>query len=312
MPPSLYDSVQAVLKAHDISGEKTRIHHHYLKGSIFCGDCGSRLCFTLAKGLYPYFYCLGRHQRRTSCRQPYLAVEAVEAAIERHYTTVRLPQGLEDVIRTGLKVELDKQHERAEPEISWARTRVTELQQERKRLARGVVTGTIPGDLARDEHQRIDHELEQAGRVLGTAEMIYAKIEQTLNRALDLLSRCDEVPFFFFFSAFFCAPGRTRTCDQSLRRRLLYPLSYGGQRPGADYRAAPRVARVRSGDRSPEGRVAGASRVAGPLGGRPGPVAGPCATASASVRQFLLARPQALVHPQIAFAPSSVPLGRVR
>ena len=24
------------------------------------------------------------------------------------------------------------------------------------------------------------------------------------------------------------APGRTRTCDRPLRRRLLYPLSYGG------------------------------------------------------------------------------------
>src|SRR5664280_2882989 len=59
-----------------------------------------------------------------------------------------------------------RQHERAEPEISWA---------------------------PRDEHQRIDHELAQANRVLGTAEMIYAKIEQTLNQALDLLSRCDEV-----------------------------------------------------------------------------------------------------------------------
>ena len=27
------------------------------------------------------------------------------------------------------------------------------------------------------------------------------------------------------------APGRTRTCDQPLRRRLLYPLSYGGSAP---------------------------------------------------------------------------------
>ena len=25
-----------------------------------------------------------------------------------------------------------------------------------------------------------------------------------------------------------CAPGRSRTCDLSLRRRLLYPLSYWG------------------------------------------------------------------------------------
>ena len=27
-----------------------------------------------------------------------------------------------------------------------------------------------------------------------------------------------------------CAPGRNRTCDRPLRRRLLYPLSYGGLR----------------------------------------------------------------------------------
>ena len=26
-----------------------------------------------------------------------------------------------------------------------------------------------------------------------------------------------------------CAPGRTRTCGQVLRRHLLYPLSYGGR-----------------------------------------------------------------------------------
>lgn len=28
-----------------------------------------------------------------------------------------------------------------------------------------------------------------------------------------------------------CAPGRTRTCGQVLRRHLLYPLSYGGRSP---------------------------------------------------------------------------------
>jgi hypothetical protein len=29
-------------------------------------------------------------------------------------------------------------------------------------------------------------------------------------------------------SHMFCAPGRDRTCDQLLRRQLLYPLSYEG------------------------------------------------------------------------------------
>lgn len=34
-----------------------------------------------------------------------------------------------------------------------------------------------------------------------------------------------------------CAPGRTRTCGQALRRRLLYPLSYGGRPPSRGGRA---------------------------------------------------------------------------
>jgi site-specific DNA recombinase len=193
IPQTLFDSVQTVLKSHDVSGEKTRVHHHYLKGSIFCGQCGSRLCFTLAKGQYPYFYCLGRHQRRTTCAQKYLPVEAVEAAIERYYATVRLPAGLDETIRTGLKVELDKQHARAQPELSAAARRVAELEAERKRLARGVVTGTIPGDLAREEHERIDQELDQARRVLDTSRLVYAHIEGTLTAALDLLARVDDV-----------------------------------------------------------------------------------------------------------------------
>jgi DNA invertase Pin-like site-specific DNA recombinase len=60
--------VQNVLTAHQVSTEKTQSHEHYLKGSVFCGDCGSRLLLTNAKGnggVYPYFLCAGRHSRRT-------------------------------------------------------------------------------------------------------------------------------------------------------------------------------------------------------------------------------------------------------
>ena len=78
-------------------------------------------------------------------------------------------RGLDETIRTGLKIELDKQHTRAQPELTMAKKRVSELEQERKRLARGVVTGTIPSDLAREEHVRIDEELDQAQRILSTS-----------------------------------------------------------------------------------------------------------------------------------------------
>ncbi|MCA1604486.1 MAG: recombinase family protein, partial [Acidobacteria bacterium] len=46
--PALVDAetwlqVQAVLASHNSAGEKDRKHPHYLKGSIWCGECGSRL-----------------------------------------------------------------------------------------------------------------------------------------------------------------------------------------------------------------------------------------------------------------------------
>jgi site-specific DNA recombinase len=97
------------------------------------------------------------------------------------------------MIREGLRVELDHQQRRAEPEMAYARNRVTELEQERRRLARGVVTGSIPEDLGREEQGRISRELDQAKRTLTASPLVFAKIAETLNRALELVGRCDEV-----------------------------------------------------------------------------------------------------------------------
>jgi site-specific DNA recombinase len=159
IPRSLFDRVQDVLRSHDRAGEKQRVHHHYLKGSVYRAHCGSRLCLTKAKGNYLYFFCVGHHQRRTVCPQRYLSAKVVEQAVERYYTTVRLPEKLQNQIRDGLQAEMDYQQRLAQPEIAWAKRRVKELADERRRLARGVVTGAVPGDLAREEHDRIDAEL---------------------------------------------------------------------------------------------------------------------------------------------------------
>ncbi len=41
----VFDDVQAMLGTHR-NGEKERTHTHYLRSSVYCGSCGSRLCFT--------------------------------------------------------------------------------------------------------------------------------------------------------------------------------------------------------------------------------------------------------------------------
>lgn len=131
IPESLFERVQEVLDMHNRAGEKRRVHNHYLKGSVFCAHCGSRLCLTQAKGQYLYFFCLGRRLRRTRCTQPYLAADAVEAAVQRYYQVIRLPENIQETVRAGLRAELDNQQRRAAPEIAYARTRVTELDAER-------------------------------------------------------------------------------------------------------------------------------------------------------------------------------------
>ncbi len=46
--PELFQRVQNMLKSR-LAGEKQRRHLHYLKGTVFCARCSSRLCVTYAK-----------------------------------------------------------------------------------------------------------------------------------------------------------------------------------------------------------------------------------------------------------------------
>lgn len=47
--PEIWQKVQEVLAANNIAGDKQREHNHYLKGSVYCGSCGSRLIISHAK-----------------------------------------------------------------------------------------------------------------------------------------------------------------------------------------------------------------------------------------------------------------------
>jgi hypothetical protein len=64
--PGLWQQVQDVLTAQNYACEKSRQHQHYLKGTVFCGNCGDRLVIHEATGktgmVYPYFVCQGRHE----------------------------------------------------------------------------------------------------------------------------------------------------------------------------------------------------------------------------------------------------------
>ena len=214
----LFAEVQEVLRSRRVAGEKTRKHQHYLRGTLFCAKCESRMGFTRAKGHggeYDYYFCIGRQQKRTSCREPFVRVDAVEVAIERYYRNeIRIPLDVQKTIGDGLRAELEYQRSCARPEILHAKKRVTQLAEERRRLSRAVVTGGVSEEDAPLEQARIAEELRQAKRILETAEQIQHNIEDTLARALELVGRCDEA----YASA---SPTLRRKLNQLFFKKLL-------------------------------------------------------------------------------------------
>lgn len=130
-----WQRVQELLTARNISGERRRDHEHYLKGSIFCGQCGSRLIVTHAKGrggTYPYFICIGRQEKRTACKQRALRIELVEEAIVKHYATVELPADELTSLRAMLEEDLTKLRLDGERERQTQTRRVHNVEAERQ------------------------------------------------------------------------------------------------------------------------------------------------------------------------------------
>ena len=207
---------KAVLAAHSSAAEKDRKHHHYLKGSLFCGRCGSRMSFTYANGnggRYAYFYCIGR-KKGTGCKQPHVSVDLIETAVERAYGDVKLPRKQTERIRAKLGKAMSGMREQAEAEAMRQRHRLTKLNEEREKLLHAYYAGAVPVDLLRQEQDRLTTETNQAERHLEVAEASFADVEDTLDKALDLLADCQR--------AYLAAPGHLRRqWNQALFERLI-------------------------------------------------------------------------------------------
>jgi site-specific DNA recombinase len=174
-------------------GEKQREHHHYLKGTIYCGHCGSRLCVTYAKGrggVYPYYFCVGRQQKRTTCMLKYRPIAVVEEQIEDHYAFVQLTaQGLTE---TGQAVLAELEHQQAmqAAERQHQATRLRQLDDERTKLLHAHYAGAVPLDLLKSEQQRIADEIATVKGRLAAAHACLDQMKATVNHAVREAENC--------------------------------------------------------------------------------------------------------------------------
>ena len=190
----LFERVQSMLTAHNCAGERQYVHNHYLKGSVFCGTCGSRLAITNSRGrrgkVYDYFYCLGRQRDPSSCDWSVIRVAEVERRIAEHYRTVQLPDARISETREILRQALSLRRAEAESEEKTLTLRIQRLTNERQKLLNLHYADAVPLELFRQEQERITRGLEHARDQLADVSLEFEAIEKNLTRALELARDC--------------------------------------------------------------------------------------------------------------------------
>ena len=191
VPRELFDKVQSVLDAHSTGGERSWKHDHYLKGTLVCAECGSRLYYVVVKGRFGYFRCVGRNTGRTRCpRGRYVPAAELESAVEALYEGVRVPAALRHRLEHVLRVEVaERERYRAQAAEFLAR-RLRQLANEREKLLRAYYADAIDVATLKREQSRINAEVAEAESQLAQGGEKLAQAKQVIDLALDLAKDC--------------------------------------------------------------------------------------------------------------------------
>jgi site-specific DNA recombinase len=188
-----FQAVQDLLTAKRQSGERPWRHHHYLRGTIHCGQCGGRLVYTRANGrggTYEYFVCMGRG--KGICNQPHHRVEAVERAVESEYARIQLTRIQIERIREGIKAYVAGVESDSAPQRSDLDAVLRRLAAEEKKLLRAHYDDRISETVFDEEQERIRRERIAAERHLRELELDHRAVLANLEIALEMAANVQQ------------------------------------------------------------------------------------------------------------------------
>ena len=190
-----WSHVQAMLDSHRY-GERQRIHNHFLKSTVVCGQCGARLSVQNAKNskgtIYPYFVC-ARRCRLHDCAFRAVLIDVVEDRMVELYQTIQLSAADRTQIEHYLHDELSQIEGDKAKAIRSLTTRRTNIEDRRRRLLHAHYEGAIPLDLLKEEQAKLTSELGQIERQLAAYQADITEVHQRLTQALDLLEDCHRL-----------------------------------------------------------------------------------------------------------------------
>jgi site-specific DNA recombinase len=189
----LFDRVQTVLNSRSGSGARQYRHHHYLKGSLWCGQCHdrkveSRMIMQWAAGnggQYRYFFCKQKHKHQ--CDSRYVEGSAVEAAVIDFYGTQRFPSNLAKQVRKLMYDTLEDEERASQLLHEQLTSELVRLNAQEENLIDLAADGNLPSTKVKQRLAGIQIQRNKAQSQLNQTDERLALGAKMIENALVLL-----------------------------------------------------------------------------------------------------------------------------
>jgi site-specific DNA recombinase len=145
----LFERVQVIIASRSRDGQRQRRHSHYLKGTLWCGNCHaqdfeSRMILNWAKGnggRYLYFFCRRRQQHHCDAR--YADGDEIEEAITNYYATLHFPKELAAALLQNMYETLAEEERSASLAEKQLKAELTRLDKQEENLLELAANGGL-------------------------------------------------------------------------------------------------------------------------------------------------------------------------
>ncbi len=190
--PTTFELVQRRLQTRRRSSDRTYRRSHYLKGSLRCARCHSPLGYCISRGNggeYAYFFCWGRHERKSNCDFPHISAEKLENAVIDYCFTDQVDPAYLETVREAVLAEFDDSTSLVQKERRRIDATISRLQNQRVKLADLALAGAVPPDIAHEKQVQLQLRMTSAQAQLEKVEQVALVTRPVIEKIFDICEK---------------------------------------------------------------------------------------------------------------------------
>ena len=192
--PETWQQVQTLLDTRATAGERRRKHDHYLKGTLYCGTCMSRLQLDYARNKqgirYAYYICTGRATKRTTCTRMAVPVGVAEQLVADCYQNIAITEQTYQQLAQRVEAAFDERLAERSQTIDDLTATKQRLEAEADKLLEAHFADAIDLPTLKRHQDRIRIALADVTTRLDAERHDHEGPRQHLATALRLLADC--------------------------------------------------------------------------------------------------------------------------